>query len=42
MIVERYADQVAVWNAGQIQLSGTPTEVLEHPDVIRDVIGEGA
>ncbi|MGH1478932.1 MAG: ABC transporter ATP-binding protein [Geminicoccales bacterium] len=42
MIVERYADQVAVWNAGQIQLSGTPTEVLEHPDVIRDVIGEDA
>ena len=42
MIVERYADQVAVWNAGQIQLSGTPAEVLEHPDVIRDVIGEDA
>ncbi len=40
MIVKRYADQVAVWNAGQIQLSGTPAEVLEHPDVIRDVIGE--
>jgi branched-chain amino acid transport system ATP-binding protein len=42
MIVERYADQVAVWNAGRIQLSGTPAEVLEHPDVIRDVIGEDA
>ncbi|MEM7025960.1 MAG: ATP-binding cassette domain-containing protein [Pseudomonadota bacterium] len=39
-IVERYADQVAVWNAGAIQLQGTPAEVLEHPDVIRDVIGE--
>ena len=39
-IVERYADQVAVWNAGKIQLRGTPSEVLEHPDVIRDVIGE--
>lgn len=39
-IVERYADQVAVWNAGQIQLRGTPDEVLEHPDVIRDVIGQ--
>ncbi len=41
-IVERYAAQVAVWNAGQIQLRGTPAEVLEHPDVIRDVIGEEA
>jgi len=41
-IVERYADQVAVWNSGQIQLRGTPAEVLEHPDVIRDVIGEDA
>ncbi len=39
-IVERYADQVAVWNAGRIQLRGTPAEVLAHPDVIRDVIGE--
>lgn len=39
-IVERYADQVAVWNAGQIQIQGTPAEVLEHPDVIRDVIGQ--
>lgn len=39
-IVERYADEVAVWNSGQIQLRGTPGEVLEHPDVIRDVIGE--
>lgn len=39
-IVERYADQVAVWNAGKIQLRGTPAEMLEHPDVIREVIGE--
>lgn len=39
-IVERYADQVAVWNAGKIQLRGTPAEVLAHPDVIREVIGE--
>lgn len=39
-IVERYAAEVAVWNAGQIQLRGTPAEILEHPDVIRDVIGE--
>lgn len=39
-IVEKYADEVAVWNAGNVQLRGTPEEVLEHPDVIRDVIGE--
>ncbi|MSU90970.1 ATP-binding cassette domain-containing protein [Rhodobacteraceae bacterium 2CG4] len=41
-IVEKYADEVAVWNAGNVQLRGTPAEVLEHPDVIRDVIGEVA
>ncbi|WOI57814.1 ABC transporter ATP-binding protein [Palleronia sp. LCG004] len=39
-IVQTYADEVAVWNAGNVQLRGTPAEVLEHPDVIRDVIGE--
>ena len=39
-IVQKYADEVAVWNAGNVQLRGTPAEVLEHPDVIRDVIGE--
>ncbi len=39
-IVQTYADEVAVWNAGNVQLRGTPSEVLEHPDVIRDVIGE--
>ncbi|MDO5604114.1 MAG: ABC transporter ATP-binding protein [Paracoccus sp. (in: a-proteobacteria)] len=39
-IVEKYADEVAVWNAGNVQLRGTPREILEHPDVIRDVIGE--
>lgn len=39
-IVSRHADEVAVWNAGKVQLRGTPQEVLEHPDVIRDVIGE--
>ncbi|HLW27506.1 MAG TPA: ABC transporter ATP-binding protein [Kiloniellales bacterium] len=39
-IVERYADEVAVWAAGVVQLRGGPAEVLEHPDVIRDVIGE--
>lgn len=39
-IVQKHADEVAVWNAGNVQLRGTPAEVLEHPDVIRDVIGE--
>ncbi|MFO7771607.1 ATP-binding cassette domain-containing protein [Roseovarius gahaiensis] len=41
-IVENYADEVAVWNSGDVQLRGTPAEILEHPDVIRDVIGEVA
>ena len=39
-IVENYADEVAVWNAGAVQMRGTPQEILKHPDVIRDVIGE--
>jgi branched-chain amino acid transport system ATP-binding protein len=39
-IVEAYAAEVAVWNAGNVQLRGSPKEILEHPDVIRDVIGE--
>jgi branched-chain amino acid transport system ATP-binding protein len=39
-IVSRHADEVAVWNTGKVQLRGTPREVLAHPDVIRDVIGE--
>ncbi|SDJ45670.1 ABC transporter ATP-binding protein [Salipiger marinus] len=39
-IVSRHADEVAVWNTGRVQLRGTPAEILEHPDVIRDVIGE--
>jgi len=39
-IVERHADEVAVWAAGVVQLRGAPAEVLAHPDVIRDVIGE--
>lgn len=41
-IVEKYADEVAVWSAGSIQHRGSPAEVLSHPDVIRDVIGEVA
>lgn len=39
-IVEKYADEVAVWSSGAIQVRGAPSEILEHPDVIRDVIGE--
>ena len=39
-IVEKYAQEVAVWSSGKIQLRGSPAEILEHPDVIRDVIGE--
>lgn len=41
-IVQKYADEVAVWNAGNVQLRGSAGEILEHPDVIRDVIGEVA
>jgi branched-chain amino acid transport system ATP-binding protein len=41
-IVQKYADEVAVWNAGNVQLRGAPAEILEHPDVVRDVIGEVA
>jgi len=39
-IVSRYADEVAVWAAGRLQMQGSPEEILRHPDVIRDVIGE--
>jgi branched-chain amino acid transport system ATP-binding protein len=39
-IVSRYADEVAVWAAGNVQMRGSPEEILRHPDVIRDVIGE--
>lgn len=39
-IVSRYASEVAVWAAGKVQMSGAPAEILSHPDVIRDVIGE--
>ncbi|MCY4236780.1 MAG: ABC transporter ATP-binding protein [Rhodospirillaceae bacterium] len=39
-IVEKYADEVAVWASGAVQFRGPPAEILEHPDVIRDVIGE--
>jgi len=39
-IVERFADEVAVWNRGEVLHRGPPDEVLSHPDVVRDVIGE--
>jgi len=39
-IVERFADEVAVWNRGEVLFRGPPDEVLAHPEVIRDVIGE--
>ena len=38
-VVERYADRVAVWNAGKIQMSGKPDEILKDPDVVSQVIG---
>ncbi len=38
-VVTRYADRVAVWNGGRIQKIGTADDVLEDPDVRRDVIG---
>lgn len=39
-IVDRFADEVAVWNRGEVLFRGAPDDVLNHPDVIRDVIGE--
>lgn len=38
-VVSRYADRVAVWNGGKIQKVGTADDVLNDPDVRRDVIG---
>lgn len=38
-MVSRYANRVAVWNAGHIQSQGTPDEVLQDPEVVRTVIG---
>jgi len=39
-IVDRFADEVAVWNRGKVLFRGPPDEVLNHPEVIRDVTGE--
>ena len=38
-VVRRYANRVAVWNAGAITHVGEPDEVLNDPDVRRAVIG---
>jgi branched-chain amino acid transport system ATP-binding protein len=38
-VVQRYADRVAVWSAGKIQISGSPGEVLKDPAVVTQVIG---
>lgn len=38
-VVSRYADRVAVWSTGKITLEGSPDFVLNHPDVIKNVIG---
>ncbi len=38
-MVSRYADRVAVWNGGRVQMVGTPAEVLADEDVRRDVVG---
>ena len=39
-IVARYATRVAAWIAGQIAADGTPEQVLNHPDIRKNVIGE--
>ncbi|NIA70580.1 ABC transporter ATP-binding protein [Pelagibius litoralis] len=39
-IVERFADEVAVWNRGEVLHRGMPDDILSHADVVRDVIGE--
>jgi branched-chain amino acid transport system ATP-binding protein len=38
-MVTRYADRVAVWSAGKIQMSGPPAVVLADPVVREQVIG---
>ncbi|MDO9058487.1 MAG: ABC transporter ATP-binding protein, partial [Bradyrhizobium sp.] len=38
-MVTRYADRVAVWSAGKIQMTGPPAEVLADPVVREQVIG---
>jgi len=38
-MVERYADRVAVWSSGRIQMVGPPAQVLNDPQVRASVIG---
>ena len=38
-VVSRFADRVAVWSQGKIAALGPPDEVLNDPNVLRDVIG---
>lgn len=38
-IVERYATRIAAWISGKIAADGPPKQVLEDPEVIRNVIG---
>lgn len=38
-VVGRYADRVVVWNEGKVQYEGVPDEILQHPEVIEQVVG---
>jgi branched-chain amino acid transport system ATP-binding protein len=38
-VVARFADRVAVWGQGKIAALGPPQQILNDPDVQRDVIG---
>jgi branched-chain amino acid transport system ATP-binding protein len=38
-MVTRYADRVAVWNAGKIQTIGPPAAVMADQSVREQVIG---
>lgn len=40
-VVSRYADRVAVWDSGSVRMVGSPSEILNHPEVIEQVIGIG-
>lgn len=38
-VVQRYADRVAVWDAGKVLTQGTPAEVFSNEEVLRKVVG---
>lgn len=40
-VVERYADRVLVWDAGQVIAGGPPQEILRSSHVLERVIGIG-